>query len=234
MKTFKKIISSILIILALAMTISAVGCNNGGGGDKGPAMSLDKTSFNIYAFEQETITVESDSNAEITWSITNGDVATLTTDGKTATIFGVRRGETTVIAKQGKNSVSCKIMIFPAQDVLAVNITSPLTLNLKVNETSQVTTAITYAGVSFDKASLEFKVAQDSPLGAVTVSESGLVTAVEQGVATVMVRANFGDTYSEWAEATVYVFPEDYNNDDQQAPSIDGGYIEDPFGGYEG
>ena len=234
MKIFKKIVCSILVILALTLTLSAVGCNNGGGAP-GPELSIDKTSFNIYVLETETLTVETESEEIIYWSLTNEAVATLTVseDGKTATVLGISKGETTVMAKQGKSSVSCKVMIFPAQEVLAVSITSPLTLNLKVGDNSQLNTAVTYGGEEFSDATLEFKVAQESPLGCLTVNESGLVTAVKQGVATVMVRANFGEMYSEWDSVTVYVFPEDYNNDDQKAPNSDGCYIEDVFGGWE-
>ena len=146
----------------------------------------------------------------------------------------VKSGETTVIATQGNNSVSCKVTVFPARTTLTVTINSLKSIQKSIGETYQIETTVKLSGEAFNDATLEYSIVNASPNGCVTVDGNGLITAVSQGTAIVSVRAKYGNDYSEYANITVYVFPSDYDNDAEREPEKgeNGGDIDDVFGGW--
>ncbi len=230
MKVLRKIISSILLLLVICGTLTAVACKE----EKDVGFSLNETSTTMYVFEDKTLTLTTDSNEAIEWLATNGEIVTLIPNGKSVTVTGIMSGETTIIAKQGKSSVSCKIMVFPARTTLTVTINSLKSVQLVNGDTYQVDATVKLNGEEFTSATLEYSLVNASPNGCVTVGTNGLITAVSQGTAIVSVRANYGNEYSEYANITVYVFPSDYDNDAEQNPGddSDGGKIDDIFGGW--
>lgn len=233
MKKYNKLITTVLTLIVAFACLFAVGCKQDDASGKKDALAFDKSGVTMYVFEIETLTLETESNAEITWSCTDDSLIEITHVDKTATIRAVRTGEVTIIAKQGKNSKSCKVTIFPAKQSLSVEITSALTAEMSVEGTYQLTAKALLDNELFEKATLEYRLTQDSPSGCVTIDNNGLVTAVSQGVAIVSVRALFGDTWSEWADVTLYVFADDYNNENQKDPTLNGGIIEDVFGDWQ-
>lgn len=232
----KRLISVFLLAFVLIASISMIGCKEeqSSAPQTSPAieskLTLSATSINMYVLDSETLTLESIEDGAISWTSTNDSLVKLIPNGDSVTINALRRGEVTVIATQGENSVSCTINVFPTYHDFAVVLNSTDTAQLKVGETYSFLASVTVDGEDFTGAELEYLVVQSSPAGSVSVDENGLVTAVKQGMATVGVRAVYGDTYTEWVLVNVYVFPADYDNEDQKQPSLeDGGYIEDIF-----
>ena len=233
MKKYSKLITTILTLIIAFACLFAVGCKKENTNTNKDVLAFDKSSVTMYVFEIETLTLESKSDAQITWSCTDDSLIELIPEGKTVTLRGLRTGEVTIIAKQGNNSKSCKITIFPERQSLTVEVTSALTKELSVNGTYQLTAKALLDNELFEKATLEFRLTQDSPSGCVTIDNNGLVTAVSQGVAIVSVRAVFGNTCSDWEDVTLYVFADDYNNENQKDPTLNGGIIEDVFGDWQ-
>lgn len=231
MKHLKKISSIVLLTFVLLASVFAFGCNDTQEQTtEPPKFSLSQTSMIMYVFDTATLSIENGSDEIITWSCTDESVAEIIPNGKTVTLKAIRRGEISIIATQGKNSASCLVNVFPAFKDFSVALNSAENAQLKVGETYSLIATATFDGQEFTGAELEYAVIQSSPAGSVSIDENGLVTALVQGTATVGVRALYGDTYSEWVLVTVYVFPTDYDNDDQKQPSLeDGGYIEDVF-----
>ena len=229
MKVLRKIISSILLLLVVCGSFTAVACKE----EKDVGFSLNETSTTMYVFEDKTLTLTTGSNSKVVWTTTNTDCVTLVPNGKNVTITGLRVGETTIIATQGNNSVSCKLMVFPPKANLTVAINALPSIQLSVDGTYQLNVTAKLDGEQFNNVELEYLLNNASPDGCVTVSDNGLIAAVSQGVAIVSVRAKFADTYSDWASVTVYVFPNDYDNDAEKEPETeDGGFIDDNFGGW--
>ena len=228
MKVLRKIISSILLLLVVCGTLTAVACK-----EEKTGFSLDNTAITLYVFEDKTLTLTSGSNKSVVWTATNDEVITLTPNGKSVTVTGVKSGETTVIATQGNNSVSCKVTVFPARTTLTVTINSLKSVQKSIGETYQIETTVKLNGEAFNDATLEYSIVNASPNGCVTVDGNGLITAVSQGTAIVSVRAKYGNDYSEYANITVYVFSSDYDNDAEKQPETEeGGSIDDVFGGW--
>ncbi|MBQ9734544.1 MAG: hypothetical protein IJV95_01675 [Clostridia bacterium] len=235
-KSIKRLISVVLLAFVLIASIAMIGCSEEQSSTSNtPAtpkskLTLSATSLNLYVLDSETLTLETSEDGEISWTSTSDSLIELIPNGKSATINALRRGEVTVIATQGKNSVSCTINVFPTYHAFDVILESADNAQLKVGETYTFNTTVTVDDVEFTLSTFEYSVIQSSPAGSVSVADNGLITAVKQGTATVGVRAVYGDTYTEWKLVTVYVFPTDYSNDDQEQPSLDdGGYIEDVF-----
>ena len=236
MKKFNKFWLLTLSLIMTAVLAVFAGCANGdssSGGGANSAISLDKQSVSMYVLESQTLTLTTSSSAKITWESTNTDVVAIVADGKTAQVTAVNRGEATVIATQGKNSVSCKVTVFPLESVFAVTLNSQDMAQLTVGGSYQFDVTATVGGVEVQDVEFKFEVETTSPDGVVTVDENGLVTAVKQGIATVKAYATFGDNVSESVLVTITVFPEDYDNEGQkpevQEPEEEGGMIEDIF-----
>lgn len=224
MKSLKKIISSILVLVAIICAFTLCGCT-----EKSGKFELDKTSFTMYVFESETLTLETDYSGEITWQSTKEQIVTLKGNGKSVEVLAGKTGETTIIATQGKNSVACKVVVFPAEKSLELTLSSKSQANVNVGETFQIDAKATLDGKQFGYAVIEYVLALASPSGCVTIDENGLVSVVSQGVAEIKVWARFNDEVSNELTVKLYCFSADYDNDSNAPPSYDGAEIEDVF-----
>lgn len=224
MKSLKKIISSILVLTAIVGAFTLCGCT-----EKVGKFELDKTSFTLYVFESETLTLETDYSGEITWKSTNEQIATIKGNGKTAEVFAGKTGETTIIATQGKNSVACKVVVFPAEESLELSLSSKSQANVTVGETFQIDAKAILNGKEFENAVIEYELEIVSPSGCITIDENGLVSVMAQGVAQIKVWARFNDEVSNELTVKLYCFSADYDNDANAPPSYDGAEIEDVF-----
>jgi len=225
MKVFKKILSIALLLTIIVTSLSVIGCNKDDTEEK-EGFGLSETAITMYVFESKALTLNTDSDEQINWTCTADGIVELTPNGKAVEIKGIRRGEISVVATQGNNSVSCTVNVFPTSSEFKVEVTSAKTLQLLVGESYQLSAKAYVDGEEFTGATFEYKIVQASPEGCVTLSETGLATAVAQGTVILSVRAKFGDTYTEWEEATLYVFKDGYNNDNQEQPD---GFIPDVF-----
>ncbi len=228
MKICKKLITSILLLLLVVTSVCAVGCKGGKGN-----LSISQSNITMYVFEREALTLESSSKDAVTWSSTNDKLVKIEANGKTATITALSTGEVTIIAEQGKNSITCKVTVFPAKQGLTLAVTSDLITSRVIGETYNFSTKVYLNGEGFNDATLEYRLTQASPSGCVTINDNGVVKAVSQGLAIVSVRATFGNVSSDWEDVILTVFADDYDNDEQRDPTAGGGIIEDIFGDRE-
>lgn len=223
MKKFKKIIGLILSVLMLSAVCVSFGCSKS-------APTLDKSSVTMYVFETQTITLNTESDDAIKWTSTNENVVSLKASGKSAKVTALSSGEATVIVKQGDTVLRCKVTVFPSEKQFGIQLDCLESVELGIGDTYQISASATIDGQVTNLAKIVYELENASPLGAITVDDSGKVEALAKGTALIKVYAVFGDEVSNVLTVSVTCFPDDYNNNNQQIPSLDGGLIEDVFG----
>ena len=149
------------------------------------SISLDKTTLALAEQDtyQLTATVKPDNATDktVTWSTANAAIATVSDNGL---VTAVAEGTTTITAKAGDKTATCTVTvskkIIPVTSV-TLNKTS---LALTEQETFQLS-----ATVSPDNATDKTVTWSSSNTAIATVSSNGLVTAVQEGSATITAKA---------------------------------------------
>ena len=189
-KTFSRAFS---LLLVLALLVSVIPSALAVDGDSSP---------NVVGVEESlslTAAAPDDQVANLKWTSSNVQVATVTGDGtNTGTVSGVSAGTATITAKveaadtgdttRTNDDTSGETPAAPYEVSFTVNVISyatsidvqPSTLELKVDETATLTATIN----SGSNDTITW--ADDGKLIA-SVNESGLVTALKEGTATITV-----------------------------------------------
>lgn len=152
-------------------------------------VSLDKTTLALKAGETSTLTATitpSDATTQgVTWSSSDSSVVSVSGSGKTATVKGLKSGNTTitVTTKDGSYTATC-----------TVTVTNPLTaftLNqTNVSLTKGSTTKVSIASTTPTSPDAYTTSWSSNATSIATVDQSGNVTAVGKGSATITVTAN--------------------------------------------
>ncbi len=149
------------------------------------SISLNKTSLTLTEGESETLTAtvnpDNATDKKVSWSSSNTKIATVDSDGK---VTAVKAGSATITAKAGDKTATCMVtvekLVIPVSSV-SLNKTS-LTLTEGENETLTAT-------VGPDNATDKTVTWSTSDASVATVDQSGRVTAVKAGSASITAKA---------------------------------------------
>lgn len=139
------------------------------------------------------------SEKSVTWSSSNTDVATVSAYGM---VMGLAEGTATitVTTSDGGFTDQCEISVFtPVIPVTGVNLSACPEYELSIDETVQLTASVTPANADDNSVSWSSSNAE-----ILTVDQSGLVTAVAPGTASISVKTTDGD-FTQTCEITVEV-----------------------------
>ena len=164
------------------------------------SIQLDKASISIYNEKSETITatvIPSDaSNKAVIWSSSNASVATVSSSG---VVTGKSRGTATitVTAIDGNGaSATCEVEVKQYVTGISIDETS-LSLFIGEDATLSVTSVLP------DNANDKSITWTSSDISVATVDDSGKVTAVSKGTATIKATANDGSGKQATCSVTV-------------------------------
>ena len=130
-----------------------------------------------------SVTPENATNKTVTWSTSDGSVATVA-DG---VVSGVKAGTATITAKAGEKTATCAVTVVdPAPTTVAVTgvTLNPTTLELEVGGTGTVA-----ATVAPENATDKTVTWSSDKTDIVTVDSTGKVTAVKEGTTTITAKA---------------------------------------------
>ena len=153
-------------------------------------VSLNKTSLNLVEGESETLTAtitpSNATNKTVIWESTYTSVAKVNDSGK---VTAVSPGSATIIVTtaDGEKTAYCRVTV----SAKVINVTgisiNPTSLRLFVGQTSALTATITPSNATNKSVSWS-----SSNSSIASVSADGVVTAVSDGVATIMARTEDG------------------------------------------
>lgn len=130
-----------------------------------------------------SVTPENATNKTVTWSTSDGSVATVT-DG---VVSGVKAGTATITAKAGEKTATCAVTVVdPTSTTVAVTgvTLNSTTLELEVGETGTVA-----ATVAPENATDKTVTWSSDKTDIATVDSTGKVTAVKEGTTTITAKA---------------------------------------------
>ena len=137
-------------------------------------IALNKTEISLLVGATETLTV-SGYSGEITWSSTNGAIATVSG----GVVTGVSEGTTYITAKCGDDEVSCKVIITEQAAVLSTLVLDKAKTKIGKGATLTVTAYI-QTGMEFEKLDGE-DVTWETSNATVATVDNGVVTGVSVG-----------------------------------------------------
>ena len=146
------------------------------------AVTLDKAELSITKGESATlvatVTPDNATDKTVTWSSSDADVASVDETGKVTALEG---GNATITAKAGDKTATCEVTVTVPVESVTLDQTS-LTL-----EEEQTATLV--ATVKPDDATDKTVTWSSSDAAVATVDETGKVTAVKEGTATITAKA---------------------------------------------
>ena len=150
-----------------------------------PSISLDKETLSINAYTSETLTATLTNSEEIIdWTSSNEEVAKVI-DGK---VVAVGVGSATITVSAGDVSASCEVTVTENSAPIFTEISD--TLSIIKGKTKTLDTEMTLNGEEFSDVTYSF-VVETSDKEIVSVSEAGVITALDYGTQAVTVKAYF-------------------------------------------
>ena len=150
-------------------------------------VSLNKTELALEVGETGTLEAKVEpndaSNKGVTWSSSNNEIATVNNGVVTA----VKEGTTTitVTTAEGGKTATCKVIVNAPQTKPVTNVTlEPNTLTLEVGKSETLTAKVEPSDATNQKVTWE-----SNATNVATVDNSGKVTAVSEGTATITAKA---------------------------------------------
>ena len=197
-------------------------------------IKLNKTSVGLTVGQTEQLTVtvmpENATNKNITWSGNANDVATVSAYG----LVTANSPGTAVISATSKDDSSkyteCTVTVTAVKPVTSVSLNKSFT-SLTVGQTEQLIAIVMPENATNKNVTWSVQDASN----VVSVSETGLITAINPGTA--MVRAANKDDSSKYGECTVVVEPENQtlvNEGFENNGSIPGGWAVQNVNGTDG
>lgn len=151
------------------------------------SITLDKSALQVETSKTATltatVTAEEGADKTVTWSTSDGSVATVAN----GVVSGVKAGTATITAKAGEKTATCAVTVVdPAPTTVAVTgvTLNPTTLELEVGETGTVA-----ATVAPENATDKTVTWSSDKTDIVTVDSTGKVTAVKEGTTTITAKA---------------------------------------------
>lgn len=143
-----------------------------------------------------TITPDTATNKNVTWKSDHPNIASVTSNGLTATVKPVSVGSTTitVVAEDGNKFATCTVTVNAGNTSVTV---TPTNVTMTPNQTQQLTATVT------TNSSNKTVTWSSSNNAIATVSTSGLVTAKSGGTATITATANDGSGQKATCTVTV-------------------------------
>lgn len=192
----KKFIS-LLVVLVVAM-VCAVGCK----GSPTAELKLDKNSVNLTLFGQTRIEAVYNNISEITWENNAENVVSMKINGDVATIDAIGSGMATITVTGGDLVQTCKIFVAETDDKMALSVNGYEEIVLRKGNTISIPTEVTFSGKSLDNVNLIYTAEEN---GVVTVSETGLISAVATGESIVTIKAEKFGIYSNECAVKIIV-----------------------------
>ncbi|MBP5539783.1 MAG: Ig-like domain-containing protein [Bacteroidales bacterium] len=164
------------------------------------SVSLDKTACTVHTIDSTftltpTVLPEDATNKSVTWESSNTSVATVDTDGK-VTAKGNGSATITVTTDDQSKTATCEITV--AQWVTGITL-DKTTLALNEGQTE----VVSIMSVTPDDANDKSVIWSSNNTSVATVDQSGRVTAVSKGTATITTKANDGSGLSVSCSVTV-------------------------------
>ncbi len=161
-----------LIAMLLVVTLLFCSC---GFGSSANSVSLNKNVLNLEVGNSETLVATVVGSSKAVWSTSSASVATVTQSG---VVTAVAEGTATITVTAGRATDTCTVTVSKkVQDSVSLN---KNVLNLEVGSSETLLAAV----VGGSKA-----VWSTSSASIATVNQSGVVTAVAEGIATITVTA---------------------------------------------
>ena len=149
------------------------------------AISLNKNELNLFVGQEETLIATltpEDATTEIVWSTEENNIISVDQTGK---VTALAVGEAKVKATAGEVSAICKITVNPIL-ATSISIDGNNTHILKQTETLQLTATIIPESTTYQEITWT-----SSDESKATVSNSGLVTAIEEGVVEIIATLSY-------------------------------------------
>ena len=192
----KKGIKTILIILCMIMLLSAVGCHRSEEGAQSSEVFFRENSVTVEKYETYTLELQGAEGKQIEWKTNDEAVATVQ-DG---VICGWKKGNTQILACVDGVEVSCSVIVTDNQYVPVIELRQTDELALDVGGTYSLKPVLFYNAREYTDVQYTYSCSGN----AVTVDETGKITAVEPGEALVSVQGKWRGNAVE-ASLTIYV-----------------------------
>ena len=192
----KKGIKTILIILCMIMLLSAVGCHRSEEGVQSSEVFFRENSVTVEKYETYTLELQGAEGKQIEWKTNDEAVATVQ-DG---VICGWKKGNTQILACVDGVEVSCSVIVTDNQYVPVIELRQTDELALDVGGTYSLKPVLFYNAREYTDVQYTYSCSGN----AVTVDETGKITAVEPGEALVSVQGKWRGNAVE-ASLTIYV-----------------------------
>ena len=174
------------------------GSSEGGEETPTPSIVLNKETATLATYTSETLTANvSNTDETVVWTSSNEDVA-IVIEGKVIALSG---GTATITATAGEISASCEVTVEASEAPEFSELSD--TLSIIKNKTKTLDTEMTLGGEDFTDVTYSFSVEASEGEARVSVSEEGVISALDYGTQAVTVKAYFYG--KEVASATVTV-----------------------------
>ncbi len=192
----KKGIKTILIILCMFVVLSAVGCNQQEAVSQSHELAFRENSVTVEKYETYTLELQGAEGKQIEWKTNDESVATVQ-DG---VVCGWKKGNTQILACVDGIEVSCNIIVTDNQYVPVIKLRETDEIALDVGGTYSLKPILYYNAKEYKDVEYTYSCVGN----AVTVDETGKITAAEPGEALVSVQGKWRGNVVE-ATLTVYV-----------------------------
>ena len=141
---------------------------------------------NSFGLIASVTTNPATANVNVNWSSTVTSVATVTPRGNNVTVNVLGAGETDIVASLGQYSAKCRLSVTSSSDPVTLSVSlNKQSLSMEVGQSEKL--------IATSKGQVEYTRWQSNDQGVATVDQSGVVTAVKEGTATISVTVSDGN-----------------------------------------
>jgi len=184
------------MILCIVMLLSAAGCRRSDEGVQSNGIFFQENSVTVEKYETYTLELQGAEGKQIEWKTNDEAVATVQ-DG---VICGWKKGNTQILACVDGVEVSCSVIVTDNQYVPVIELRQTDELALDVGGTYSLKPVLFYNAREYTDVQYTYSCSGN----AVTVDETGKITAVEPGEALVSVQGKWRGNAVE-ASLSIYV-----------------------------
>ena len=163
------------------------------------SIELNATTLSLDLLEKATLVATTENlTGDFVWTSSDPTVATVSERGE---VVALKEGTTNITVACGEYQAQCTVTVAASgvHPTLTLNCGEE-TLSLLTGATFSLVPSLTYNGTAVDKVTYTYTVSGD----AVSVSNEGLITAIEAGAAVVTVQADWG-AFTEYALVEIEV-----------------------------
>ncbi|HCH73728.1 MAG TPA: hypothetical protein DEV87_00925 [Clostridiales bacterium] len=194
MKTFKKLLCTVLSVIAVFGFAALAACGEPSEPEKTYSVSFKETSVTMVIGESKKLGYEATEKEDETPVFTSSNEAVLTVNEKTAEITAVKCGSATVTASFAGKTATCAVTVTDGGFVPALGFEGVAdNLTKWVGDTVDLTPYVTFNEAKFYDCSVSYDFSAE---GVVKV-ENDVLTALKKGTVTVTATANWRDLSNE-------------------------------------